>query len=78
MAGGRQLQGWDPEETIDLVTRISDYELGELTEEQEVELFQELVTSGIVWHLQGSYQRKALSLLAGNRIDAPGAIVTER
>lgn len=59
---------WDPKVTMELATRISDYELGELSGEEEVELFQCLVDSGVVWHLQGSYQREAIRLLEAGEI----------
>jgi len=43
----------------DLVTKIIQYESGTMTDEQEIEFFQELIDSGLCWKLQGSYGRRA-------------------
>ena len=43
----------------DVNARIAAFEAGELGEREAVELFQELIDSGMVWNLQGSYGRKA-------------------
>lgn len=47
----------------DLVTKIMDYESGEMSEEDTIDLFQELINSGLAWQLQGSYGRTALALI---------------
>jgi hypothetical protein len=41
------------------VSRIMAYEDGSLDEEETVQLFQDLVDAGTIWHLQGHYQRMA-------------------
>ena len=48
---------------LHLTGDIIAYENGELNEEQFIELFQELVNSGLVWVLQGSYGRTANDLI---------------
>jgi len=45
-----------------LVTQIIEYESGELSNVEIVELFQELVDTGVLHQLQGSYQRTARQL----------------
>jgi len=47
----------------DYVDRIMAYEQGELEEEEIVELFQELINSGLAWQLQGHYGRTAKYLI---------------
>jgi len=56
-----------PEQTpepFDYVSFISDYEDGELDDEEIAKGFQCLIDSGLVWSLQGSYGRMALHLIA--------------
>ena len=52
----------------ELTQRITEYEKGELNEQQTIELFQELVDSGIVWDLQGHYGRLAYQLMEAGLI----------
>ena len=47
----------------DLAARIMDFESGQLDEEQVVDLFQDLVDTGLAWTLQGSYGRAAQRLI---------------
>lgn len=48
----------------DTVEKIMAYELGMMKSEEEViELFQELVDTGMAWSLQGSYGRTARNLI---------------
>lgn len=46
-----------------LVSRIIDFEMGNLTGDETIELFQELIDSKMVWGLQGSYGRMATALI---------------
>lgn len=48
---------------MDMVDRIVAYENGILGESETIELFQELVNSGLAWKLQGHYGRVATQLL---------------
>ena len=45
------------------IDKIIAYECGELDEEGILELFQELIDSGLAWQLQGSYGRTARALI---------------
>ena len=53
-----------------MVDKIMAYENGELDEGEMLELFQELVDSGIVWQLQGSYGRTAKMLIDAGWLQA--------
>jgi hypothetical protein len=46
------------------LTAIIAFEQGELDEDGIIELFQQLVDSGLAWQLQGSYGRMAIALLS--------------
>ena len=46
-----------------LVDRIVAYEMGDLDEQGIINLFQELVDSGMAWKLQGHYGRTATALI---------------
>lgn len=55
---------------MDQVDKIIAYEQGDLDEEETIELFQELVDSGLAWKLQGSYGRTAASLIQAGLVVA--------
>lgn len=49
---------------MDHLSFIMDYESGQIeTEEELIKGFQEMIDSGIVWSLQGSYGRMAKALI---------------
>ena len=45
---------------VDVIIR---YEQGELEEDEIIDLFQNLIDTGIVWKLQGNYGRQAKRLI---------------
>jgi len=53
----------------DLVDKIMEFEMGLMDEEAILDLFQELVDTGMAWSLQGSYGRMAKSLIDQGLID---------
>ena len=54
-----------------MLNQVIAYEQGELDEEGIIELFQELINSGLAWDLQGSYGRTAKALIdAGYCVEA--------
>ncbi len=55
---------------MDLISQLSAFETGRLTEEKTVELFQHLVDTGIAWQLQGSYGRMAMNLIQSGLVHA--------
>jgi hypothetical protein len=54
---------------MDMLDKIMDYEQGELSEEESIALFQELVNNGMAWTLQGHYGRTAQALLDAGLIE---------
>ena len=56
---------------MDIISAIIEYEQGELSEEETLDLFQELVNNGMVWTLQGHYGRTASFLLDEGLISLP-------
>jgi hypothetical protein len=62
---------------MDLTDKIIAFETGELSDKQVIELFAELVRTGVAWTLQGSYGRAARQLIVGGYIDANGNILRQ-
>ena len=52
-----------PEGKQDMVDKIIKYENGNMTNEETIKFFQELIDSGMAWKLQGHYGRTAIHLL---------------
>lgn len=48
---------------MDQLDKMISFEQGELSEDETIQLFQELIDSGIVWQLQGFYGRTAKYLI---------------
>ncbi len=57
-----------------LVDKIIAYENGGLTGTETVELFAQLIKSGMAWTLQGHYGRTAKALIDSGYIDEAGNI----
>jgi hypothetical protein len=57
----------------DLVDKIMAYEDGEMSDDEIIAFFQELVDSGLAWELQGSYGRTASMLLLQGHVKKPEA-----
>ena len=54
---------------MDQVSKIMAFESGGREFDATVEVFQELIDSGLVWQLQGSYGRMASSLIENGYCD---------
>lgn len=46
-----------------MLTDLLAYELGELSKEESIAMFQDLIDTGMAWQLQGSYGRTAADLI---------------
>lgn len=57
---------------LDLTDKIIAFECGELDEEEQIDLFQGLVDTGLAWELQGNYGRTANYLIDKGLIDGGG------
>lgn len=55
---------------FDVTGAIIDYESGQLSNEDTIELFQQLVDTGLAWKLQGHYGRMAQWLIENGNIKA--------
>lgn len=56
----------------DTLGRIMDYESGQLDEDDAIQLFQDLIDSGLAWKLQGNYGRTAQRLIEAGLCRADG------
>lgn len=56
---------------MDLVNALIGLDEGTLDEEQEIELFQELVNSGLAWQLQGRIGRQAADMIESGLVNRP-------
>ena len=57
---------------MNIAYRISMYESGDLSEAEVIELFQELVDTGMAFRLQGHYERIALRFIEDGLIQCKG------
>lgn len=58
------------ERTMPTVERLMAWENGEMQPDDERELFQLLVNSGLAWSLQGMYGRQAMAMIKAGLITA--------
>tara|TARA_R100000152_G_C6739157_1_gene163054 strand:+ start:663 stop:857 length:195 start_codon:yes stop_codon:yes gene_type:complete len=56
---------------LDITNKIIEFENGNLPNEEVYALFQFLLDSGMIYSLQGSYQRMAEELLLAGKIEMP-------
>jgi hypothetical protein len=56
---------------MDQLSAMMAWEEGELNEDAEIELFQNLVDSGLAWQLQGCYGRHAMRMIEAGLITSP-------
>jgi hypothetical protein len=56
---------------VQLVDQLIAYEEGQITGDQEVAFFEQLVETGTCWQLQGHYQRVAATLIEAGLINSP-------
>ena len=56
---------------MDVVGQIMAFEQGELNNEEVFALFQFLLDSGMIYSLQGSYQRMAEELILAGKVEVP-------
>ena len=68
---------YDFETSMGALQGIMDYEDGNMDEDEVIDFFQGLVNSGIISHLQGSYQRTAMALLQSGMINQPRYVEKE-
>ena len=55
----------------ELLNLMMDWEAGNITEEDEIHLFQHLVDTRLAWSLQGMYGRHAAALIHAGLIHTP-------
>ncbi len=53
---------------MQLVDQLIAYEEGQLTEDEQIALFQHLVETGTCWHLEGHYHRVPATLIEAGLI----------
>lgn len=58
----------------DVTNRLIDYECGHLNDIQTLRLFSELISTKMVWGLQGHYGRTASALIESGWLERDGTI----
>lgn len=62
---------------VDLVSKIIEFENGEMSDKDTVEFFAELIKTGQCWSLQGIYGRTAKGLIDAKIISSTGKILKQ-
>ena len=57
-----------------MIDMLMAYEAGDLDQSETVELFQNLIDSGLIFGLQGSYMRTAKALVEAGLIDLSAGV----
>jgi hypothetical protein len=60
-----------------MVDNIIKFENGELSEAEEILFFSELIRTGVIFNLQGFYQRHAKSMIESGILDTKGNVLIE-
>lgn len=68
-------QSTDTATPYNLVSQMMDYEMGEMSGDEILELFGHLIASGTAWTLQGHYGRQAQALIEDGWIDGDGTVL---
>ena len=71
------MKTYDYETGMNVLQGIMDYENGDMSNVEVLDFFQHLVNTGIINHLQGSYQRMASQLLEAGMIEHPFPLDTQ-
>jgi hypothetical protein len=56
---------------VRLVDQLIAYEEGQITEDEEIALFQHLIDTGTCWRLEGHYHRVGATLIEAGLIKRP-------
>ncbi len=62
---------------MDTVSKIMDYENGEMSKSETIAFFADLIKTGLAWQLQGSYERQANFFIDRGYISPAGQILKE-
>ena len=66
-----------PKQKPDITTQIMTYEDGGLDNKQTLELFSELIKTGMINGLQGNYHRTSNSIINAGYLDSDGNILKQ-
>ncbi len=59
---------------MDIVNKVMDWENGDMSSDEEIAFFQELVNTGMAWSLQGMYGRRAMQLIREGKVYRNGKL----